>query len=255
MSEVVHFKTGGPFIEPTALRNWASRATAFNAGVPQRGIACCLLGYAVVAGLDEGHLGHDGGLHLVPDLDAHLGPLLGQVRAHVAHGDGLLERWGESARGDHPDLFVVHEDLGALPRGGLHPRQPHPLPRRLLQLALRRQEVLRAQKALLCPAPGLGSADGPRQVALDWGGGVVQIVAVQAQPGLESEGVARAEARRFDRGVGEDGLGQFGGLGVGHRELEPVLPGVPAAGQPAAGDARQLRREPHHETHLREIDI
>ena len=56
-------------------------------------------------------------------------------------------------------------------------------------------------------------AQGPAEDALDGGGGVIDVVAVQAEASLEAEGVAGAEAADVDVGLVEEGAHDLlGGL-------------------------------------------
>ncbi len=61
-----------------------------------------------------------------------------------------------------------------------------------------------------------GLLDGPGQVALDRGGGFVDVVAIKAHPGLKPQGIARAKADGRDTRSGHKRLGKGHGPCVRH---------------------------------------
>mmetsp|Transcript_6354 Transcript_6354/g.15824 ORF Transcript_6354/g.15824 Transcript_6354/m.15824 type:complete len:271 (-) Transcript_6354:250-1062(-) len=114
--------------------------------------------------------------------------------------------------------------------------------------------MLRAQEPSLLPTTSLRSAHGPRQRGLDGVDGLVQIVPVQAQSGLETEGIPRSEAGGVDGRVGNE----FGRDGFGvfrrHGDFEAILSGVAASCDTTSLNAIQRGSHPGHERHLRQIE-
>src|SRR3546814_582217 len=92
-------------------------------------------------------------------------------------------------------------------------------------------------------------ADAPGQDRLDRRGRGVDVVAVQAETGLQPQRVAGAEADRLDVGMGQQPLGECLGLGRRDRDLEAVLAGVSGAGD-EAGHAADVERAEAHEGHV-----
>lgn len=66
----------------------------------------------------------------------------------------------------------------------------------------------------------LGLTDSPGQTALDRGGGIIQIIAIQAQTRLETERVTGTETRHLDIRVSEELFGDLDNVGRGHRQLQ-----------------------------------
>ena len=77
--------------------------------------------------------------------------------------------------------------------------------------------------------------DRPGEAGFDRRGGRVDVVAVQAQAGLQAQRVARAQADRADLGLREQRARQRFGLLGRHRDLEAVLAGVARAGDETLG--------------------
>mmetsp|Transcript_22506 Transcript_22506/g.59138 ORF Transcript_22506/g.59138 Transcript_22506/m.59138 type:complete len:468 (-) Transcript_22506:27-1430(-) len=211
---------------------------------------------AVVALRHEGHLGDRDLLRLLAHRHLQLGAHLVELGLDVAHADALLEARAERAASDDAhDRPVGAEDLGALARrracvddeaGALAAR------RLVLQFG---QNPLGADKAGGVGSPRLG--DAPEQRALDGRGRVVQVVAVEAEAGLEAERVARAEADGPHLLVRQHRVPQpdhlvLGAGALGNRNLEAVLAGVAAAADEAI-DPTDRERLGGHESHLREV--
>jgi len=73
-------------------------------------------------------------------------------------------------------------------------------------------------------------------------------VTVEAEPGLEPEGVAGAKADGQHAVIGEKGAGEGFGAGLGDGNLEPVLSGIAGAGDPEVAESG--RQDGHvHEAH------
>jgi hypothetical protein len=92
-------------------------------------------------------------------------------------------------------------------------------------------------------APALGQR--PVEVRLDRRGQLIDIAAVEAQPGLEPQAVARAEPGRQHVGVAEQHLRQRLGLLLAHRDLETVLAGVAGPADPDRNAANIHLRDAH----------
>lgn len=174
---------------------------------------------------DKGHLG-DNCIGLLPaDSDLELRAGLGVSFRDVSHRHVLAQAGRERARGDLADARPVGEqDVGVLPwrrAAGDEPDPPHG--NAVGELLL--DDVAAEEVAGVAPP----LADRPRQPCLDGGDVLVEVVAVQAQAGLEAERVARAEAAEADgarvlrAASRQEGLGELDGVGVGHGDLEAVL--------------------------------
>ena len=96
--------------------------------------------------------------------------------------------------------------------------------------------------------------DGPAQAGLDRAGAGVDVVAVQAQPGLQAQRVARAQPGRLDLGQVDQRTRQRHGRFLGHRDLEAVLAGVARARDVTVG-AGQLEGAAGHEHQLRHARV
>src|SRR4051812_21580444 len=111
----------------------------------------------------------------------------------VTHGDGPPERRREAARGDLADHLAAERDLRALARDRLAlGQQADPLaPRAFGDLLL---DDISTGEAALCAAL---LADAPQQHRLDRRRRGVDVMAVEAEPGLQPERIARAESDRL----------------------------------------------------------
>ena len=107
------------------------------------------------------------------------------------------------------------------------------------------QWVLLQVDAGACAAAAPHFLDGPVQAGLDGGGGRVDVVAIQAQAGLQPQRVARAQADGLDLGLGQQGAGQGVGLCGGHRHFKTVFAGVAAAGHKAVAVCNAERATGH----------
>lgn len=150
----------------------------------------------------------------------------------VAHGDVLAHRRAGQAARDGADLLAVLVDLGALARGRPVDDEAHAAAVDApAALALGSQLGVDDLSAV---EPAGGAAllgDDPAQPRLDGGGGVVEVVAVQAHSRLEAEGVARGEAGELEP--------------LGTRALEEVLRGEGGAlegrvGFPVEGELKAV---------------
>lgn len=89
--------------------------------------------------------------------------------------------------------FSRHRLTCVCPGGGLHAQDPDALALDLSQFSILSEELGGSEEALLRSSPCSLPPEGPTQDTLDWGRGVVNVVAVEAEAGLESETVPRAE--------------------------------------------------------------
>lgn len=181
------------------------------------------------------HLGHRGLAVPAPHDNIDLCARLVEAILDIPHGNVLAQSGAGAAACDLANLLplLVH-DLDALPRGRALDQEADPPPLDAqAALALEDEllgDELRAVVARVGAPPLLG--DDPAQASLDGGGGVIQVVAVQAHARLEPQAVPRAQARELEllRADGQQRLGHGHGLpGGGDRDLEAVLAGVAAA--------------------------
>ena len=175
------------------------------------------------------HLGHRRVGQLPPDADLQLRPRFRVLLGHVTHRDVLAQAGAEGARAHlaDPGGAVGEQDVGVLPWRSASGNEAHPANGHAVgELLL---DHLPSQKVAGVSPP---LANGPRQSCLDGGDVLVQVVAVEAQAGLQAQGVARAEAAQADglrvlgAPPGEEGLGQSDGVGGRDGDLEAVLPRV-----------------------------
>ena len=148
----------------------------------------------------------------------------------VAHGDGAAERGREAARRDLADDLAADRDLRALARD---------------RLALGQEADALARRALgdlLLDDRGAGEAalhaallaDAPQQARLDRRGRGVDVVAVEAEAGLEAQRIARAQPDRLDLRLGQQlARDRIGGVGR-RRDLVAVAAGIARARDVAA---------------------
>ena len=114
-------------------------------------------------------------------------------------------------------------------RAGARPSGRRPTRRRAGPWASWSRMGRRAQEIGLRAAALL---DGPGEPGLDGRGQLVDVAAVEAQPGFRAQAVPRAEAAGEDAGLGEEHAGEALGVAAVHADLEPVLAGVAAAADP-----------------------
>src|SRR5438477_205637 len=145
----------------------------------------------------------------------------------VVHGDHLAaDRRAEAAGRDLADRRAVRRpDLGAL-AGRDAALGLEADPRTGGTVAQFRKDARGARKAA-----GLAAAllDRPGEPRLDRRGRRVDVVAVQAQPGLEAERVARAEPDRFDVRMGQQAFHDGAQAGGFDGDFEAVLAGIAGA--------------------------
>mmetsp|Transcript_28530 Transcript_28530/g.72231 ORF Transcript_28530/g.72231 Transcript_28530/m.72231 type:complete len:423 (+) Transcript_28530:177-1445(+) len=188
----------------------------------------------VVVGGDEGHLCNDGGIALSPHLHNELGASLVVRLVDVPLRDVVLEGGRHGPGSDDSDLLpLLGLDDGTLTGGGA---LGHKADACFLDLGLGAgnlcQDLVAAGELARRRLPP-SLAHRPGQARLGGGGGVINVVSIQAQARLKTQGVARAQTRRFDVGLGAQELPEGDGLIAVDKDLKPVLPRVPAAGDEA----------------------
>ncbi len=172
---------------------------------------------------------HDGrGEAAAADLDRAGGAGGGRGGGEVGHRDWSPERRAEAAAGDQPGDFAVDDDRGALAHrlAAVDREADAPAARAFGELC----EDDRGPGKAAVGAPPLRHREG--QPGLDRGRVGGQVVAVERQPGLEPQRVARAQPDRPHLGLGEEGFGEGFGAGGGKRHLEAVLASVARAADP-----------------------
>ena len=141
----------------------------------------------------------------------------------VAHRHRSAHRGAVAAAGDGADapaLGVGHLGVLARRRPALGAQADAAARRSLGELALDDGGAGEA-------ARGAASArDRPRQPGLDRRRRRIDVMAVEAQPGLEPEAVARAQSGGLDLGLADQAAGERLGGALGGRDLEAVLAGV-----------------------------
>ena len=112
-------------------------------------------------------------------------------------------------------------------------------------------DALGAGEAALDAAPLL---DRPGEAGLDRARGLVDVVAVEAEAGLEPQRVARAEADRLHaRPAASSSLARSAASFGGHRDLEAVLAGVARAARCGSRSRRRGRWPPVMKRELRRL--
>jgi hypothetical protein len=144
-------------------------------------------------------------------------------RCHIAHRHGASD-CGTKSPGSHgADLATVgakHHRALARRRAALGADADPHAPGTFGKLA---QD---ARGAWEIPLFAAALGDGPGEPGLDGAGIFVDIVAVEAETGLEPEGITRPEAGGRHLFLIEKPPRQIHGFGVGDENLEPVLAGI-----------------------------
>ena len=169
---------------------------------------------------------------------------------HVAHRHRRIEARPEAARGDRPDAVagLVGEERRALAH-----RRP-PLRAKADAAAGRAAGDLVEDHRVAGKAAGAGAAgaagglDRPFERRLDRRRRAVDVVPVEAEPGLEPQRVAGAEPDGQHLGMAEQRLGDGGRVLGAERDLEAVLAGIARARDDRL-DAAGLDRAHVHEPH------
>ena len=88
-------------------------------------------------------------------------------------------------------------------------------------------------------------ADHPGQAGLDGRGDLIDVVAIQAEPGFQPQRVPGAKAGGCHLRFGQQRIGERGGAGSGQRNLEPVFAGIARARHQAFDTGNRDRCDPH----------
>ena len=179
------------------------------------------------------------GIGFAADDKVQPGAVGGKVFSHIAHGDRTVHRGAEAAGGDNARLGPVFRHdrrLRAGRRASVRADADAAADRAVVEL------VAHHQAAGEVPVQLAAFADDPGQAGLDRAGQFVEVVAVEAKPGLQPQRVAGAEADRDDLRLLDQAVGQGFGLVGGNRNLEAVLAGVAGAGNQAVDRRRWWRR-------------
>ncbi len=189
------------------------------------------------------------GRSLPRTIQQHRRARLGEAAVDVAHGERAVDGRAEATGGDGADRLAVgrlHDR--ALARGRPPVGQDADAQARrafgefLLDAGGAREAAFRAAALL----------DRPGQASLDRRRGGVDVVAVEAEPGLEAQAVAGAEADRLHARIGQKLLRQGNGIGALHRDLDAVLARV-AGARDMGPDAVDGEVERGHELQAREF--
>ena len=160
--------------------------------------------------------------------------------ATIAHRHGPVDRGAEGARGDCADGRPA----------GLAAKSS--VPARIGRAAFGQEADAEAGGAVFQfvrmrsapgnpPArrrPGGALLDRPVERGLDGAGRLVEVGAIEAEPGFEPQQVARAKADGGDAGLRKQRLGEGAAMGGGDGDLEPVLARVARAGDPEVAEVR-----------------
>src|SRR6218665_1851459 len=123
----------------------------------------------------------------------------GMCRWHEAEGDGLAQRWREAAAGDDADGGAgCIEDLCAFAGRGAFDDQADA---NADEFALTLREDACGAREVCCLPAALGY--GKAEAGFDGGDGLVEVVAIERQAGLEAQAVAGAKTDGFDAGIGQ----------------------------------------------------
>ena len=173
------------------------------------------------------------------------------VDRHVAHRHRRVEARPEAARGDRSRRpRPPRSAKSAVPsRIGARPSGRRPTRRRVAPRAIwSRMTASPGKPPARAPPRAAGGLDRPFERRLDRRRRAVDVVAVEAEPGLEAQRVAGAEADGQDLRVGEQGLGDVDRVLGPERDLEAVLAGIAGARDDRL-DAAGLERAHVHEAH------
>jgi len=169
-----------------------------------------------------------------------------ELRRDIAHGDRPRERGGKPAGCDASDGSPVRRiEFGARAHRRLSlDRQPDAKARRPAG-DLRPDALASGKAAFGAPAP----TDRPGETRLDGIGRFVDVLAIEAQPGLQPQRVARAEADRRDILLFEKTRRKCFRRCDGRGNFEAVFARIARAGDAKAG-AVDIEGPPRHERHV-----
>src|SRR6516165_5174172 len=184
---------------------------------------------------NEGKCRDNAGERLVAHDEIQLGAGPGKSGIDIAERDGGLQGGGETARGDnaHALAFGLDNGTGAGRGAAVQPDAYEQLRRAILELPVDdggADEITRGK-------PLLGQ--GEIELGGDGAGFLADIIAIEAEPGLQPQRITRTQPGR-DGAAGEQRLGQGLASVTRTADFEPVLPGIAGAGDDA-GDAGDIQ--------------
>src|SRR5205085_514361 len=159
-------------------------------------------------------------------LELELASGFGEVARDIAHGDRALERRRETTAGDPAELIAFAiEDQRTFAHGlsAVDVEADALLGWPILQL---RENPERTREAAFRAA---ALVDREVEAGHDRRRLAVDIVAVQRQPSLKAQRIARAEPDRPGGVVSHDRIGKLGRASSGHGNLESVLASIAGA--------------------------
>src|SRR6516165_5288072 len=151
------------------------------------------------------------------------GAFRGMAAIDITHRDGAADRRAEAAARHSPNRHpggVDDRGILACRRASVRPDADADARRPFSELA---QYDFGAGKPALGTPP---LADGPGEGDLDRARRLVDVVPIEAEPGLEAQRVAGALPDRPNFGPRDQRLGDRRSCGRRYRDLEPVLTGV-----------------------------
>src|SRR5579863_7119632 len=179
----------------------------------------------------KGHRGDAGREPLAANHQSDWAARRGAGALDIAHRNRRADARAEAAGGDAADRPAFFADnVGAFARRSLAVRpQANAASRRTIgHLA---KNAFSARKAAFF-APSL--RDRPREACLDGARRLVDVVAIEAEAGLQPKGIAGAKADRPNLRVFEKAADEGRRLTGGKRNLKAILAGVARAGQKIA---------------------
>mmetsp|Transcript_5459 Transcript_5459/g.8982 ORF Transcript_5459/g.8982 Transcript_5459/m.8982 type:complete len:307 (+) Transcript_5459:363-1283(+) len=136
---------------------------------------------------------------------------------------------------------------------GLHALDTNALAGYLFELSFWRQNVFGSEETSILATATARTTHGPAQDSLDWSCGFVQVVAVQAETGLETEGITGTQTSGEDRGV----IQEFGSDGDSrcsrHGNFKAVLASISASSNTTSIHTIQCGLGSCHEGHVFQI--
>src|SRR5689334_3993549 len=182
---------------------------------------------------NEGQLHHFGPHALTPDVDLDFRAGAGAIGRQVRRTDRRVYGWRQRAAPHDVHLVAVEEHWKAVARDRLRLRhlEAHEPALDALELLLLQCFQPREWRPLL-------KLHDETQAGLIRRRGVVDVVAVERQPGLEPQRVARAESDGFRASRADEGVPELLGIAGAAVQLEAVFAGVAGARDEAlhAGD-------------------
>mmetsp|Transcript_21575 Transcript_21575/g.31500 ORF Transcript_21575/g.31500 Transcript_21575/m.31500 type:complete len:242 (+) Transcript_21575:174-899(+) len=214
------------------------------------------LWHPVVMRFDEWHLRNSSLLHLVTDLYHDLSSILMISSLHVSHSNGFLQTGTEGTRSDFTNKCLSSSiiNLSMLTSRCLHSHDANSLSCGLLELSFRSKNVLGANEASLCTTTRLGPAHGPSKCPFSGSDRSIQIMPVEAESSLKTEGITGTKSGGVDGRIVQE-LGSNGnGIFRRHGNLKAILSRVPTSGNATPIDSIQGGICTSHKGHVCQIE-